>query len=150
MDEKINKAKEKLLEVYEEGEKYELKLLKELEEELSDEKIKKVEDSLHKVCDEGEKFELEMLIEMKLQKIYEDGEKAEQMLMKQLNDKILKEKNTLTVAQQKQALQMGFKLADKMELDMLKSKYKKALENNGGIKNKKIEELIKNLEKKIF
>jgi len=150
MDEKIKKAKERLHKVYEEGEKYELKLLKELEEELSDEKIKKVEDSLHKVCDEGKKFELEMLIEMKLQKIYEDGEKAEQMLMKQLKDKILKEKNTLTVAQQKQALQMGFKLADKMELDMLKSKYKKALENNSGIKNKKIEELIKNLEKKIF
>jgi hypothetical protein len=59
----------------------------------SDGKIKKVEDSLHEVYDEGEKFELEMLIETKLQKIYENGEMAEQMLMKQLKDKISKEKN---------------------------------------------------------
>ncbi len=72
---------------------------------------------------------------------------AEQMLMKQLKDKILKEKNTLTVAQQKQAMQMGLKLADKMELDMLKSKYKKALEDNGGIRNKNIEQLIEKIEK---
>ncbi len=147
MNKKIKKAKVRLKKIYEEGEKYELKLLKELEDELSDGKIKKVEDSLHEVYDEGEKFELEMLIETKLQKIYENGEMAEQMLMKQLKDKILKEKNTLTVAQQKQAMQMGLKLADKMELDMLKSKYKKALEDNGGIRNKKIEQLIEKIEK---
>ena len=147
MNKKIKKAKERLKKIYEEGEKYELKLLKELEDELNDGKIKKVEDSLHEVYDEGEKFELEMLIETKLQKIYENGEMAEQMLMKQLKDKILKEKNTLTVAQQKQAMQMGLKLADKMELDMLKLKYKKALEDNGGIRNKKIEQLIEKIEK---
>ena len=34
MDEKIKKAKEKLHQVYDEGDKYELKLLKELEIEL--------------------------------------------------------------------------------------------------------------------
>jgi hypothetical protein len=37
-----------------------------------------------------------------------------------------------------------------MELDMLKLKYKKTLEDNGGIKNKKIEKLIEDLEKKIY
>lgn len=103
MDEKIKKAKERLKKNYEDGEKYELKLLKELEEELKQE------------------F---------------------------LNEQ--KEKRTLTVEQQKEAIQKGFSLADKMELDMLKLKYKKTLEDNGGIKNEKIEKIIKDLEKKIY
>lgn len=103
MEEKIKKAKERLKKTYEDGEKYELKLLKELEEELKQE------------------F---------------------------LNEQ--KEKRTLTVEQQKEAIQKGFSLADKMELDMLKLKYKKTLEDNGGIKNEKIEKLIKDLEKKIY
>lgn len=103
MDEKIKKAKERLKKTYEDGEKYELKLLKELEEELKQE------------------F---------------------------LNEQ--KEKRTLTVEQQKEAIQKGFSLADKMELDMLKLKYKKTLEDNGGIKNEKIEKIIKDLEKKIY
>ena len=47
-------------------------------------------------------------------------------------------------------IQKGISLADKMELDKLKLKYEKAIEDNCGIKNKKIEELIKNLEKKIL
>jgi hypothetical protein len=93
MDEKINKAKERLKKIYENGEKYELKLLKELENELR------------------------------------------------------QEKNTLTAEQQKEAMQMGYKLADKMELDKLKLKYEKALEDNGGIKNKKIEQLIEKIKK---
>jgi len=103
MEEKIKKAKERLKKAYEDGEKYELKLLKELEEELKQE------------------F---------------------------LNEQ--KEKKTLTVEQQKEAIQKGFSLADKIELDMLKLKYKKTLEDNGGIKNEKIEKLIKDLEKKIY
>ena len=103
MDEKIKKAKERLKKIYEEGEKYELKLLKELKEELKQESLNQQ-----------------------------------------------KEKKTLTVEQQKEAIQMGFSLADKMELDMLKLKYKKTLEDNGGIKNEKIEKLIKDLEKKIY
>ena len=103
MEEKITKAKERLKKTYEDGEKYELKLLKELEEELKQE------------------F---------------------------LNEQ--KEKRTLTVEQQKEAIQKGFSLADKMELDMLKLKYKKTLEDNSGIKNEKIEKLIKDLEKKIY
>ena len=103
MDEKIKKAKERLKKNYEDGEKYELKLLKELEEELKQE------------------F---------------------------LNEQ--KEKRTLTVEQQKEAIQMGFSLADKIELDMLKLKYKKTLEDNGGIKNEKIEKLIEDLKKKIL
>lgn len=103
MDEKIKKAKERLKKNYEDGEKYELKLLKELEEELKQE------------------F---------------------------LNEQ--KEKRTLTVEQQKEAIQKGFSLADKMELDMLKLKYKKTLEDNGGIKNRNIEKLIEDLEKKIY
>jgi len=103
MEEKIKKAKERLKKTYEDGEKYELKLLKELEEELKQE------------------F---------------------------LNEQ--KERRTLTVEQQKEAIQKGFSLADKMELDMLKLKYKKTLEDNGGIKNEKIEKLIKDLEKKIY
>jgi hypothetical protein len=103
MDEKIKKAEERLKKIYEDGEKYELKLLKELKEELKQESL------------------------------------SEQ-----------KEKKTLTVEQQKEAIQKGFSLADKMELDMLKLKYKKTLEDNGGKKNKKIEKLIEDLEKKIY
>ncbi len=103
MDEKIKKAEERLKKIYEDGEKYELKLLKELNEELKQES---------------------------------------------LNEQ--KEKKILTVEQQKEAIQKGFSLADKIELDMLKLKYKKTLEDNGGIKNKKIEKLIEDLEKKIL
>ena len=61
-----------------------------------------------------------------------------------------KEKKTLTVEQQKEAIQKGFSLADKTELDILKLKYKKTLEDNGKIKNQKIEKLIEDLEKKIL
>ena len=95
MDEKIKKAEERLKKIYEDGEKYELKLLKELKEELKQ----------------------ESLIEQK-------------------------EEKTLTVEQQKEAIQKGFSLADKTELDILKLKYKKTLEDNGKIKNQKIEKLI--------
>ena len=103
MDEKIKKAEERLKKIYEDGEKYELKLLKELKEELKQESLSKQ-----------------------------------------------KEKKTLTVEQQKEAIQKGFSLADKMELDMLKLKYKKSLKDNSGIKNKNIEKLIEDLEKKIL
>lgn len=103
MDEKIKKALERLKKIYEDGEKYELKLLKELNEELKQESLNQQ-----------------------------------------------KEKKTLTVEQQKEAIQMGLSLADKMELDMLKLKYKKTLEDNGGIKNEKIEKLIEDLKKKIL
>ena len=103
MDEKIKKAEERLKKIYEDGEKYELKLLKELKEELKQ----------------------ESLIEQK-------------------------EEKTLTVEQQKEAIQKGFSLADKTELDILKLKYKKTLEDNGKIKNQKIEKLIEDLEKKIL
>ena len=103
MDEKIKKAEERLKKIYEDGEKYELKLLKELKEELKQ----------------------ESLIEQK-------------------------EEKTLTVEQQKEAIQKGFSLADKTELDMLKLKYKKTLEDNGKIKNQKIEKIIEDLEKKIL
>ena len=103
MDEKIKKAEERLKKIYEDGEKYELKLLKELKEELKQESL------------------------------------SEQ-----------KEKKTLTVDQQKEAIQKGFSLADKTELDILKLKYKKTLEDNGKIKNQKIEKLIEDLEKKIL
>ena len=103
MDEKIKKAEERLKKIYEDGEKYELKLLKELKEELKQ----------------------ESLIEQK-------------------------EEKPLTVEQQKEAIQKGFSLADKTELDMLKLKYKKTLEDNGKIKNQKIEKLIEDLEKKIL
>ena len=140
MDEKIKKEKEKLHKVYEEGEKYEMKLLKELESELEKEKI-----SERKESDEIKKAE------DRLKKIYEDGEKTEGMLIKQLKEKTLKEKNeytSLTIEQQKEAIEMGVRLADEMELDMLKLKYQQNLKENGGIRNKKIEELIENLKKK--
>jgi hypothetical protein len=87
---------------------------------------------------------------VRLKKIYEDGEKYELKLLKELENELRHEKNTLTAEQQKEVMQMGYKMADKMELDKLKLKYEKALEDNSGIKNKKIEELIKNLEKKIL
>jgi polyribonucleotide nucleotidyltransferase len=86
----------------------------------------------------------------RLIKIYEDGEQYELKLLKELENELRQEKNTLTSEQQKEAMQMGYKLADKMELDMLKLKYKKGLKDNGGIKNKKIEKLIEDLEKKIL
>jgi len=99
-----------------------------------DEKIKKVKEKLHKVYDEGDKYELKLLKELETE----------------LEEEALNKKTSLTVEQQKEAAQMGVTLADKMELDMLKLKYQKNLQDNGGIKNKKIEELIKNLEKKIL
>jgi len=99
-----------------------------------DEKIKKVKEKLHKVYDEGDKYELKLLKELETE----------------LEEEALNKKTSLTVEQQKEATQMGVTLADKMELDMLKLKYQKNLQDNGGIKNKKIEELIKNLEKKIL
>ncbi len=102
-----------------------------------DEKIKKAEERLKKIYEDGEKYELKLLKELK-----------EELKQESLNQQ--KEKKTLTVEQQKEAIQMGFSLADKMELDMLKLKYKKTLEDNGGIKNEKIEKLIKDLEKKIL
>jgi len=99
-----------------------------------DEKIKKAKEKLHKVYDEGDKYELKLLKELETE----------------LEEEALNKKTSLTVEQQKEAAQMGVRLADKMELDMLKFKYQKNLQDNGGIKNKKIEELIKNLEKKIL
>jgi len=99
-----------------------------------DEKIKKAKEKLHKVNDEGDKYELKLLKELETE----------------LEEEALNKKTSLTVEQQKEAAQMGVRLADKMELDMLKLKYQKNLQDNGGIKNKKIEELIKNLEKKIL
>lgn len=99
------------------------------------EKIKKAEERLKKIYEDGEKYELKLLKELK-----------EELKQESLNE----QKKTLTVEQQKEAIQKGFSLADKMELDMLKLKYKKTLEDNGGIKNKKIEKLIKDLEKKIY
>jgi hypothetical protein len=102
-----------------------------------DEKIKKAEERLKKIYEDGEKYELKLLKELK-----------EELKQESLNEQ--KEKKTLTVEQQKEAIQKGFSLADKMELDKLKLKYEKAIEDNGGIKNKKIEKLIKNLEKKIL
>jgi hypothetical protein len=136
MKDKIKAAKERLHKVYKDGEEYELKLLKELETELEQElndrqeknKTQQAEDRLRKVYEDGEKFELEMLKTMRQN---------------------LSKGQILTKEQQQQAVQMGVGLADKMELDMLKLKYKQNLEDNGGIKNKKIEKLIKDLEKKL-
>ena len=86
----------------------------------------------------------------RLKKIYVDGEKYELKLLKELENELRQENNTLTAEQQKEAMQMGYKLADKIELDMLKLKYKKSLKDNSGIKNKNIEKLIEDLEKKIL
>ena len=102
-----------------------------------DEKIKKAEETLKKIYEDGEKYELKLLKELK-------EELKQESLIEQ------KEEKTLTVEQQKEAIQKGFSLADKMELDMLKLKYKQNLKDNGGIKNKKIEKLIEDLEKKIL
>ena len=137
MKDKIKAAKERLHKVYKDGEEYEFKLLKELETELEQElndrqekdKTKQAKEKLHKVYEEGENFEIDIL--------------------KELEQKALKRQTTLTVGQQKEAVQMGVGLADIMELDMLKLKYKQYLEDNSGIKNKKIEKLIKDLEKKL-
>ena len=86
--------------------------------------------------------------EDRLRKVYEDGEKFELEMLERMRQNLSKGQ-TLTKEQQQQAVQMGVGLADKMELDMLKLKYKQNLEDNGGIKNKKIEKLIKDLEKKL-
>ena len=102
-----------------------------------DEKIKKAEETLKKIYEDGEKYELKLLKELK-------EELKQESLIEQ------KEEKTLTVEQQKEAIQKGFSLADKTELDMLKLKYKKTLEDNGKIKNQKIEKLIEDLEKKIL
>ena len=102
-----------------------------------DEKIKKAEETLQKIYEDGEKYELKLLKELK-------EELKQESLIEQ------KEEKTLTVEQQKEAIQKGFSLADKTELDMLKLKYKKTLEDNGKIKNQKIEKLIEDLEKKIL
>jgi len=137
-DKELKVAKERLHKVYKDGEEYEFKLLKELETELEKE-----------LNDRQEKNKTKQAKE-RLHKVYEDGEKFEIDILKELEQKALNRQTTLTVGQQKEAVQMGVGLADKMELDMLKLKYQKNLQDNGGIKNKKIEELIKNLEKKIF
>ena len=102
-----------------------------------DEKIKKAEETLKKIYEDGEKYELKLLKELK-------EELKQESLIEQ------KEEKTLTVEQQKEAIQKGFSLADKTELDILKLKYKKTLEDNGKIKNQKIEKLIEDLEKKIL
>ena len=102
-----------------------------------DEKIKKAEETLKKIYEDGEKYELKLLKELN-----------EELKQESLNEH--KEKKTLTVEQQKEAIQRGCSLADKTELDMLKLKYKKTLEDNGKIKNQKIEKLIEDLEKKIL
>ena len=47
MDEKIKKAEERLKKIYEDGEKYELKLLKELKEELKKESLNKQKEKKH-------------------------------------------------------------------------------------------------------
>ena len=102
-----------------------------------DEKIKKAEETLKKIYEDGEKYEFKLLKELN-----------EELKQESLNEH--KEKKTLTVEQQKEAIQKGFSLADKTELDILKLKYKKTLEDNGKIKNQKIEKLIEDLEKKIL
>ena len=102
-----------------------------------DEKIKKAEETLKKIYEDGEKYELKLLKELN-----------EELKQESLNEH--KEKKTLTVEQQKEAIQKGFSLADKTELDIHKLKYKKTLEDNGKIKNQKIEKLIEDLEKKIL
>ena len=67
-----------------------------------DEKIKKAEERLKKIYEDGEKYELKLLKELK-----------EELKQESLNEQ--KEKKTLTVEQQKEAIQKGFSLADKME-----------------------------------
>jgi len=74
-----------------------------------DEKIKKAEERLKKIYEDGEKYELKLLKELK-----------EELKQESLNEQ--KEKKTLTTEQLKEAMQMGYKLADKMELDKLKLK----------------------------
>jgi len=96
-------------------------------------KIKAAKERLHKVYKDGEEYEFKLLKELETE----------------LEQKALKRQTTLTVGQQKEAVQMGVGLADIMELDMLKLKYKQYLKDNSGIKNKKIEKLIKDLEKKL-
>ncbi len=97
---------------------------------LMDKKIRK--EKLHKIYDEGEKYELKLLKELETE----------------LEEEALNKKTSLTVEQQKEAMQIGSKLADKMELDVLKLKYQQNLKENRGIRNKKIEELIEKLENK--
>jgi hypothetical protein len=137
MKDKMKAAKERLHKVYKDGEEYELKLLKELETELEQE------------LNDRQKKDKTQQAEDRLRKVYEDGEKFELKMLERMRQNLSK-RPTLTKEQQQEAVQMGVGLADKMELDMLKLKYQKNLQVNGGIKNKKIEELIKNLEKKIL
>lgn len=136
MKDKIKAAKERLHKVYKDGEEYELKLLKELETELEQE------------LNDRQKKDKTQQAEDRLRTVYEDGEKFELKMLERMRQNLSK-RQTLTKEQQQEAVQMGVGLADKMELDMLKLKYKQNLEDNGGIKNKKIEKLIKNLEKKL-
>jgi hypothetical protein len=136
MKDKMKAAKERLHKVYKDGEEYELKLLKELETELEQE------------LNDRQKKDKTQQAEDRLRTVYEDGEKFELKMLERMRQNLSKGQ-TLTKEQQQQAVQMGVGLADKMELDMLKLKYKQNLEDNGGIKNKKIEKLIKDLEKKL-
>jgi hypothetical protein len=136
MKDKIKAAKERLHKVYKDGEEYELKLLKELETELEQE------------LNDRQKKDKTQQAEDRLRTVYEDGEKFELKMLERMRQNLSK-RQTLTKEQQQEAVQMGVGLADKMELDMLKLKYKQNLEDNGGIKNKKIEKLIKDLEKKL-
>ena len=136
MKDKMKAAKERLHKVYKDGEEYELKLLKELETELEQE------------LNDRQKKDKTQQAEDRLRTVYEDGEKFELKMLERMRQNLSK-RPTLTKEQQQEAVQMGVGLADKMELDMLKLKYKQNLEDNGGIKNKKIEKLIKDLEKKL-
>ena len=136
MKDKIKAAKERLHKNYKDGEEYELKLLKELETELEQE------------LNDRQKKDKTQQAEDRLRTVYEDGEKFELKMLERMRQNLSK-RQTLTKEQQQEAVQMGVGLADKMELDMLKLKYKQNLEDNGGIKNKKIEKLIKDLEKKL-
>jgi hypothetical protein len=136
MKDKMKAAKERLHKVYKDGEEYELKLLKELETELEQE------------LNDRQKKDKTQQAEDRLRTVYEDGEKFELKMLERMRQNLSK-RPTLTKEQQQEAVQMGVGLADKMELDIFKLKYKQNLEDNGGIKNKKIEKLIKDLEKKL-
>jgi len=89
---------------------------------ISDEAIRKAEETLKKVYEDGEEFELEML--------------------KEMNKNLKKEKLV------KDSLEQGTKISDQNTLEALKSKYEACLNKNGGKRNKDIENLISNLEKK--
>ena len=74
--------------------------------------------------------------------VYEQGEKTELRLLTELSQEIRKEKLAKETADQ------GSKISDQMTLDSLKSKYEAVLKDNGGQRNKDIETLIKNLDKR--